>query len=147
MGLGSFDAARRALLAVKGGPISIEDIEGVLQLASAEIPLPQPYDPEDKDKGLRRLSTKAKRQPPSQWLIQSSALIQAVVIFTARGNLTGICVALDGLLRLGWGPVLDGPSKRIQAALGSNLPPADLDKLSPKVRQILAQTKNGAGIN
>jgi hypothetical protein len=42
MGLGPFDAARRALLATKGGPIQLEDVEGVLVLTSAEIPLPPP---------------------------------------------------------------------------------------------------------
>jgi hypothetical protein len=40
MGCGPFDAARRALLAIKGGAFSVEDIEGVLRLASAKIPLP-----------------------------------------------------------------------------------------------------------
>src|SRR5258708_35857098 len=39
-GCGPFDAARRALLAVKGGPITVEDIEGVLHRASATVPLP-----------------------------------------------------------------------------------------------------------
>jgi len=38
MGLGKFDAARRALLATKGGPITLEDIEGMLVRASASIP-------------------------------------------------------------------------------------------------------------
>src|SRR5262245_20383157 len=66
MGCGPFDAARRALLAVKGGPITLEDIEGVLVLASATIALPQPFDPDDPDKGLRRLSAKAKRAKPSE---------------------------------------------------------------------------------
>src|SRR3954449_13541747 len=32
-GLGPFDAARRALLVVRSGPISMADIEGVLRLA------------------------------------------------------------------------------------------------------------------
>jgi hypothetical protein len=89
IGLGSFDAARRALLAVKGGPITIEDVEGVLRLASAEIPLPQPYDPDDKDKGLRRLSAKAerqaKRQPPTEWLTRSSELIHEPTVFEGWG--------------------------------------------------------------
>jgi hypothetical protein len=139
MGCGPFDAARRALLAVKGGRITIEDIEGVLQLASAEIPLPQPYNPEDKDKGLRRLAAKARRQPPAEWLTQSSAHVQALVIFTAKGNIAGICAALDNLLRLGWRPVIDGLAERIKAAFGSNLPPADVERLSPAVRRFLAE--------
>src|SRR5262245_18957364 len=67
MGFGQFDAARRALLVVKGGPITLQDIDGVLHMASAEIPLPQPYDADDSDKGLRRLSAKARRAAPSHW--------------------------------------------------------------------------------
>jgi hypothetical protein len=51
MGLGKFDAARRALLATRGGPIKLEDVEGVLIKASATIPLPQPFDPDDPDRG------------------------------------------------------------------------------------------------
>ena len=75
MGLGKFDAARRALLATKGGLITMEDIEGVLRRASATIPLPQPFDPDDPDKGLRRLSAKAQRTRPTEWLIVSSGLV------------------------------------------------------------------------
>jgi len=138
MGLGKFDAARRALLATKGGPVTLEDIEGVLVKASATIPLPQPFDPEDPDKGLRRLSAKAKRAKPSEWLIISSGLVQALITFIATNNMTGIATACDGLMKLGWGPTIMGLAQRIEAALGSNLPPADLAKLSPAVRRLLA---------
>ena len=138
MGLGKFDAARRALLATKGGPVTLEDIEGVLVKASATIPLPQPFDPEDPDKGLRRLSAKAKRAKPSEWLIISSGLVQALITFIATNNMTGIATACDGLMKLGWGSTIMGLAQRIEAALGSNLPPADLAKLSPAVRRLLA---------
>jgi len=138
MGFGPFDAARRALLATNGGPISMEDVEGVLIMASAKIPLPQPFDPLDPDKGLRRLSAKAKRAKPSEWLIISSGLVQALITFIATNNMTGIATACDGLMKLGWGPTIMGLAQRIEAALGSNLPPADLAKLSPAVRRLLA---------
>jgi hypothetical protein len=138
MGFGPFDAARRALLATNGGPISMEDVEGVLIMASAKIPLPQPFDPLDPDKGLRRLSAKAKRAKPSEWLIISSGLVQALITFIATHNMTGIATACDGLMKLGWGPTIMGLAQRIEAALGSNLPPADLAKLSPAVRRLLA---------
>jgi hypothetical protein len=65
MGCGRFDAARRALLATKGGSISLEDVEGMLIKAGANIPLPQPFDPDDPDRGLRQLSAKAQRARPS----------------------------------------------------------------------------------
>ena len=138
MGFGPFDAARRALLATNGGPISMEDVEGVLIMASAKIPLPQPFDPLDPDKGLRRLSAKAKRAKPSEWLIISSGLVQALITFIATNSMTGIATACDGLMNLGWGPTIMGLAQRIEAALGSNLPPADLAKLSPAVRRLLA---------
>jgi hypothetical protein len=141
MGCSPFDAARRALLAVKGGPITIEDVEGVLRIASATIPLPQPFDPLDPDKGLRRLSAKAQRAKPAPWLFKSAGLVQGLIIFIANKNMTGLAIASDELLRLGWGPTIMGLARRIEAALGSNLPPADLEKLSPAVRRLLANLR------
>lgn len=138
MGLGKFDAARRALLVTKGGPISLEDIEGALIKASATIPLPQPVDPDDLDRGLRQFSAKAQRVKPSGWLIQSAGLLQGLIVFIARGNILGICIAYDALLKLGWGPTILGLADRIETALQSNLPPADMEKLSPAVRRLLA---------
>jgi hypothetical protein len=137
MGCGPFDAARRALLATKGGSITLADIEGTLAMATASIPLPQPFDPHDPDKGLRRLFAKAKRAEPAEWLIASSALIRALVGFIVANNVTGIAIAYDGLMKLGWGETIMGLAQRIEAALRSNLPPADLDRLSPAVRRVL----------
>jgi hypothetical protein len=119
----------------------MEDVEGVLIRASAKIPLPQPFDPLDPDKGLRRLSAKAKRAKSSEWLIISSSLIRALITFIATNNMTGIATACDGLMKLGWGPTIMGLAQRIEAALGSNLPPAELDKLSPAVRRLLAELR------
>jgi hypothetical protein len=144
-GLGPFDAARRALLAVKGGSFTVEDIEGLAQLANAEIPLPTPFDSLDPDKGLRRLAAKAKRaterEPPSEWLNHSAGTIGALLVFSRDGNTAGLCAALDILIELGWGSVIQGLVKRIQAALGSNLAPADLEKLTPAVRRWLAERR------
>jgi hypothetical protein len=144
-GLGPFDAARRALLAVKGGSFSVEDIEGLAQLANAEIPLPQPFAPDDPDKGLRRLAAKAKRaterEPPSDWLTRSAGTIGALLIFVRDSNAAGICAALDILTELGWAPVILGLAKRIEGALGSNLAPADIEKLSPAVHRWLAERR------
>jgi hypothetical protein len=141
MGLGKFDAARRALLATKSGPITLEDVEGILIRASATIPLPQPFDRADPDKGLRRLSAKAQRAKPSPWLITSAGLVQGLIAFIASNSMTGICLAYDGLLRLGWGPVILGLADRIETALQSNVPPAEIEKLSPAVRRLLAELR------
>jgi hypothetical protein len=139
MGCGPFDAARRALLATSNGPITLEDVEGVLVMASATIPLPQPFDPDDPDKGLRRLSAKAQRAKPSRWLIESAALLQGVITFITSNNVAGICDTGDALIRLGWGPTIMALAQRLEVALKSNLPPADLDKLSPAARRLLAE--------
>ena len=139
-GLGAFDAARRALLAVKGGPISLQDVEGVLQMASATIPLP-PYDELDPDRGLRQLAAKARRARPEPWLISSAGLLEGLIQFIRDNNTTGVCIALDGLDRLGWRPVLMGLAQRVEAALSSNLPPADFEKLSPAVRRLLSKLR------
>jgi hypothetical protein len=146
MGFDQFDAARRALLVV-GGPITMEDVLGVLHKANAEIPLPQPFDPDDRDKGLRRLSAKAQRAKPSDWLVTSSGLIRGLIQFFNDDNFIGTCICHDGLIRLGWGPIIDGLYQRIEIALKSNLPPADLEKLSPAVRRWLASLKKLARIN
>jgi hypothetical protein len=139
-GCGPFDAARRALLAVKGGPITVENIEGVLHRASATIPLP-PFDPDDPDKGLRRLAAKARRIRPEPWLVHSAGLVQGLIMFIRANNMKGIAVTYDGLLKLGWGPTIMGLVQRVEAALGSNLPPGDLEKLSPGARRLLAELR------
>jgi hypothetical protein len=138
--LGAFDAARRALLAVRGGPISLTDIEGVLVRASATVPLP-PYDELDPDRGLRQLARKARRARPEAWLISSAGLVEGLIQFIRANNTIGVTVTLDGLDRLGWRPVLMGLAKRIEAALGSNLPPAELETLSPAARRLLAELR------
>jgi hypothetical protein len=102
-----------------------------------------PPDPDEPDAGLRRLSAKAKRQGPWPWLVESSGLIRGLILFTANSNVAGMAVTLDGLAALGWTPVLLGLAKRIEAALGSNLPPADLEKLSPAARRLLAELRPG----
>jgi len=144
MGFGKFDAARRALLATKSGPITLEDVEGILIRASATIPLPQPFDRADPDKGLRRLSAKAQRAKPAPWLINSAVLVQGLVTFIAMNNMTGICLAYDGLLRLGWAPTILGLAARIETALQSNVPPAEIEKLSPAGRRLLADLRSSS---
>jgi hypothetical protein len=52
-----------------------------------------------------------------------------------------MCAALDKLMELGWRAVILGLAKRIEAALQSNLAPADLEKLTPAIRQWLAERR------
>ena len=141
-GFNSFDASRLALLVTdaEGGPITVEDLEGQLSKASAAIPLP-PFDPDDPDKGLRQLSAKAIRARPAPWLVHSAGLVHPLLVFIRTNNMTGIKFAYDGLLKLGWGPIIMGLANRVEAALKSNLPPADFEKLSPAVRRLLAELR------
>ena len=94
-------------------------------MAATAIPLP-PFDPLVPDKGLRQLSAKAKRTKPTPWLASSAGLLQGLIEFIRTDKLTGIALAYDGLLKLGWGPVIMKLADRIETALESNLPPADL---------------------
>jgi hypothetical protein len=134
-GLGPFDAARRALLVVRGGPISMADIEGVLRLSQVPIPLPEVKD--EPNAAERRLFATAQRQRPEPWLIESSAFIQGLIIFIGSSNITGSCICLDNLLKRGWRPVLAGLAERISTMLKGNVPPADLTALGPQARELV----------
>jgi hypothetical protein len=134
-GVGPFDAARRALMVVKGGPITMADIEGVLRLSQVSVPLPEIAD--EPNAAERRLFALAKRQRPEPWLVQCAAFIQGLIIFLATGNVTGACMCLDNLLLRGWRPVLAGLAERIETMLQSNVPPADLTALGPQARKLV----------
>jgi len=134
-GVGEFDAARRALMVTRGQPISMADIEGVLRLAQVSVPLPEAED--EPDAAVRRLLAKAARRGPEPWLVESAALIQALIIFITTDNVTGICLTLDNLLRKGWRPLITDLHKRINAMLQSNVPPADLTVLGPGARELV----------
>jgi hypothetical protein len=141
-----FDAARRALLAVRGGPFSVEDIEGLLRIASAEVPLPQPFNDWDPDKGLRRLVTKAERvaERPSGWLVLSVGTLQALIHFIREDNTAGMTASLDRLAEVGWTPIILGFTRRLVDALNSNLPPAAaerLNRLGPAAREQLTELR------
>jgi hypothetical protein len=130
-----FDAARRALLIVRGGPITMADVEGTLRLSQASIPLSEAKD--EPDAAVRRLFAMAKCQGPEQWLVESSAFIQGLIVFITIRNITGACACLDNLWARGWGPVLTGLHERIETMLKSNVPPADLAALGPDARKLV----------
>lgn len=135
-GIGPFDAARRALLAVKGGPISMDDITGALRLSQVPVPLPEAKD--EPQAAERRLFATAKRQRAEPWLVECSAFVQGLIIFmNSPVNITGACMCLDNLLLRGWRPVLTGLHERIETMLKSNIPPADLAALGPDARKLV----------
>jgi hypothetical protein len=134
-GLGPFDATRRALMVVRGGPITMSDIMGVLQLSQVSVPLPEAKD--ERNAAERRLFATAKRQRAEPWLVECSAFIQGLIIFIGTSNVTGACTCLDNLLLRGWRPVLAGLHERIETTLKSNVPPADLTALGPDARKLV----------
>jgi hypothetical protein len=134
-GVGPFDAARRALVVVKGGSISMADIEGVLRMSQVCVPLPESVD--EPNAAERRLFAMAKRRRAELWLVQSSAFIQGLIIFVQTRNVTGACMCLDNLLLRGWRPVIAGLAERIETMLQSNVPPAGLAELGPEARQLV----------
>jgi hypothetical protein len=134
-GVRPFDAAKRALMIVRGGPISMADIEGVLRLSQVPIPLPQVED--EPEAAARRLFAMAKRQRAEPWLVHSAALIQGLIVFIGTRNITGACTCLDNLLLRGWRPVLTGLAARIETMLKSNVPPDDLAVLGPEARKLV----------
>ena len=85
----------------------------------------------------RRLFAMAKRQEPEQWLVESSAFIQGLILFIATRRVIGACTCLDNLWARGWGPVLTGLHERIETMLRSNVPPADLATLGPDARKLV----------
>ena len=134
-GLGPFDATKRALMVVRGGPISMSDIMGVLRLSQVSVRLPEAKD--EPNAAERRLFAMAKRRRPEPWLVECSAFIQGLIVFVRTGNITGACICLDNLLLRGWRPVLAGLVERIETTLKGNIPPADLAALGPQARKLV----------
>src|SRR6516164_4397982 len=64
-GLGPFDATNRALMVVRGGPISMADVMGVLRLSQMPVPLPEAED--EPNAAERRLFAMAKRRRAEPW--------------------------------------------------------------------------------
>jgi hypothetical protein len=143
-GLRPFDATYRALVVVRGTSITVSDVMGVLRLSQVSVPLSEVND--EPNAAERRLFATAKRQAPQQWLVESSAFIQGLIIFIGTGNVTGACLCLDNLLLRGWQPVLAGLAERIETMLKSNVPLADLTVLGPQARK-LVERLTGAGFS
>ncbi len=111
----SSSSARLARLVTdpEGGRITIEDIEGFYRKATATIPLPQPVDPDDLDKGLRQLSIKVARTKSTPWLSYNAGMFQGLIRFAQTDNLTGISLAYDRLSKVGRDPLIVWLAERI----------------------------------
>ena len=122
-GFDKFESARLALLVTdpEGGRITIEVIEGFYRKATATIPLPQPVDTDDLDKGLRQLSTKVARTKSTPWLPYNPGMFQGLIrVAQTDNNLTGIRLAYDRLSKVGWDPLIIGLTEQIASFCRNN---------------------------
>ena len=119
-------------------PIRLEDVEGLVTVASTEIARTA----STLDKHIDALVRKAKRMPPtsSTWLQASVLAIKALILAMRMGRVDEACFALDGLVMLGWGPDLSRLTARIREATKSNVPPRE-DKLGRCGRQARRPTE------
>jgi hypothetical protein len=134
LGLGPYEAGYLAALVTSANPIRLEDVEGLVTVASTEIARTA----STLDKHIDTLVRKAKRVPPtsSTWLQASVLAIKALIMAMRMGRVDEACFALDGLVMLGWGPDLSCLTARIREAAKSNVPPRE-DKLGRCGRQLV----------
>jgi hypothetical protein len=120
--LGPYEAAYLAATVVSDQPIKLEDVEGVLGLASTTVP----YTASTLDKHIDRLARNAQRAPRDDpWLRQSAETIGALISAMQADETETACELLDDLIALGWGDLLRRLTARIQDALRGNIPRHD----------------------
>jgi hypothetical protein len=121
-GLGQYRSGYLAAAIDSDEPIRLEDVEGVLTLASTEINRTA----SSLDKHIDRLvRNAAKRAPESTWIEASATAIQAFILAYRSGNIAVACGMLDCLVRFGWGDQLSRLTARIDEAVRGNIPPRD----------------------
>src|SRR6516162_7936152 len=134
IGYGPYEAAYLTSTAVGDDPIRLEDVEGLLTLASTQIKRTA----SSLDEHINALVRKAKRVPATDWLVESSAAIRALVMYIAANDTARACIVLDVLVELGWGDVIQRLTERMGDALKSNVPPYE-GKLRWQGRALLAR--------
>lgn len=137
-GFGPYEAAHLAATVVSDQPIKLEDVEGLLRVASTEIKRTA----SSFEKHIDTLVRKAERHPPgsSSWLAASALAIKALILALRKNNTAMACWMLDVLIRLGWKDQLARLTARITEALKSNVPPRDTP-LGRAGRALLAALK------
>ena len=136
-GCGPYVAAYWAAVATGDEPIRPEDLEGVLNVAGIDIKRTA----STLDKHLDRLARNAKRAPPDDtWLRTSATTIKALLLAARTGNMPIYCGMLDLLVELGWAAVINRLSARIIEASKSNVPPFE-GKLGRRGHQLLAELR------
>jgi hypothetical protein len=118
---GPYKAGYLAATVVSNEPIRLEDVEGLLVVASTEIKRTA----SSLDKHVDALVRKAKRVPDDNWLAASATAIKALVLAIRSNKTATACGMLDVLVALGWHDLLSRLTARINDALRSNIPPRD----------------------
>jgi len=120
LGYGTHEAGYLALMVVGGAPIQLEDVEGVLTVASTTIK----YKASTLDKHVNALARKAARASDHDpWLVASTAAIRGLIRGIRTNRIELAAYMFDVLIELGWRVVLARFWARIQTALRSNIPP------------------------
>jgi hypothetical protein len=134
-GFGPYQSAGLAAAIVQNNePIRMEDVEGLLTVASTRIH----HNASSLKEHLAWLARKAEAAKADAWLIQSATAVHGLILFITKDDTAGACRCLDALLALGWEDVLDGLHARIDVALKGNMPPRD-DKLGRAGSEFLAR--------
>jgi hypothetical protein len=122
-----YPAAYLVMILFGSNPITTASIDDVL-LKSSTAPLNRGGNVKGPADRVRRKAPEAIARADDQelaWLAHSSALIVALLKFTAENNAKGLTAALDLLKQAGWTDTLLAISRRIDATLRSNFPPAE----------------------
>jgi hypothetical protein len=143
--IGSHPAARLAVVLLEETtPITIEDLEGVLVVASSSYEPPRAakkYTLDDRAFDLARraklVADRATRRE-MDWLVTCSGALRAVVFFIAANDAAGASRALEILRGAGWTEVIEHVRRRFEDALCSNFPPFE-GRLRAAARQLLAE--------
>jgi hypothetical protein len=125
-GYGPTTSTYWAAWATSDKPIQLEDIDGLLTVASAVIP----HTASTLEKHFDGLARNAKRttseQADNYWLAASSLAIKALILAARTGNTEVYCGMLDVLIELGdWRDVVARLADRVIAASKSNVPPRE----------------------
>ena len=133
-GCGPYEATYWAAVATGDEPIRPEDIDGLLTAAGIDVKRTA----STLDKHLDALTRKAKRAPPNNaWLRTSATTIKALILAVRTNKMQVYCGMLDVLIGLGWADVVERLSARIIEASKSNVPPHE-GKLGRRGQQLLA---------
>jgi hypothetical protein len=127
LGCGRYTSACLAAVLFEGHePITIEQL-GPLMQASSTFANQNSTLTRHAEWLLRKIPIAFPRASDSEreWVAASSAAIMALVEFLRGGKTLSAATALDFLVDLGWGSVLERIGGRLDAALRSNFPPAE----------------------